>query len=184
MDAARSALQGAHYYHAGVNYVLPELGIKKGAWGLQYFESSLHQLGSRPIVFIPRWTTHPCILYQVCVTPGAGCGCCGAVVKYSLTTLMAQGLNPDKGCRQVKNPNVFEFVQNEYLSTVTFPSLLRPQGRETPFRVISLLQMTYLFSLMHFPASVIQLLQFWFAGSIHRKNRVLTASTLDTLSTC
>ncbi len=27
-------------------------------------------LGSRPTVFIPRWTTRPCILYQVCATRG------------------------------------------------------------------------------------------------------------------
>ncbi len=28
----------------------------------------LHQISSRPTAFIPRWTTHPCILYQVCAT--------------------------------------------------------------------------------------------------------------------
>ncbi len=31
----------------------------------------LHQHGPRPTVFIPRWTTHSCILYQVCATRGA-----------------------------------------------------------------------------------------------------------------
>ncbi len=44
---------------------------KKGASALWYSELSLHQLGSRPTVFIPRWTTHHCILYQVCATRGA-----------------------------------------------------------------------------------------------------------------
>ncbi len=28
-----------------------------------------------PIVLIPRWTTHPCFLYQVCATHGARIGC-------------------------------------------------------------------------------------------------------------
>ncbi len=31
----------------------------------------VHQLGSRPTFFIPCWTTHLCILYQVCATRGA-----------------------------------------------------------------------------------------------------------------
>ncbi len=44
------------------------MGIKKGASAFWYSELSLHQLGSRWTVFIPRWTTHPCILYQVCAT--------------------------------------------------------------------------------------------------------------------
>ncbi len=44
------------------------------AWGLWYSGLGLHQLGSRPTVFIPRWTTHPCILYQVCVTRGVMAG--------------------------------------------------------------------------------------------------------------
>ncbi len=70
MDVARSAPQGGHY-HADVIYLLPLLGIKKGARALWYSELSLHQLGSRPTVFIPRWTTHPRILYQVCATRGA-----------------------------------------------------------------------------------------------------------------
>ncbi len=65
MDVARSAPQGAHYYHADFLYLLPQLGIKKGAGTLCYSDLSLHQLSSRPTVFIPRWTTHPCILYQV-----------------------------------------------------------------------------------------------------------------------
>ncbi len=47
------------------------MGIKKGAIALWYSELSLHQLGSRPTVFIPQWTTHPCIIYQVCATRGA-----------------------------------------------------------------------------------------------------------------
>ncbi len=46
------------------------MGIKKGASALWYSELSLHQLGSRPTIFIPRWKTHPCILYQVCATRG------------------------------------------------------------------------------------------------------------------
>ncbi len=37
---------------------------KKGARALWYSQLSLHQL----FVFISQWTTHPCILYQVCVT--------------------------------------------------------------------------------------------------------------------
>ncbi len=77
MDVARSAPQGAHY-HADVIYLLPYLGIKMGARALWYHELSLHQLGSRPTVFIPRWTTHPCILYQVCATRGAKDCCCSA----------------------------------------------------------------------------------------------------------
>ncbi len=32
---------------------------------------SLHQLGPQPTFFMPRWTTHFCILYQVCATRGA-----------------------------------------------------------------------------------------------------------------
>ncbi len=68
MDVARSAPQGAHYL-ADVIY----LRIKKGAMAFWYSELSLHQLGFRPTVFIPRWTTHPCILYQMCATRGAGC---------------------------------------------------------------------------------------------------------------
>ncbi len=51
------------------------MGIKKGASALWHSELSLHQLGSRPTVFMPRWTTHPCILYQVCATRGANSGC-------------------------------------------------------------------------------------------------------------
>ncbi len=54
------------------------MGIKKGASALWYSELGLHQLGSRPTAFIPRWTTHPCILYQVCATRGAAC-CCRSV---------------------------------------------------------------------------------------------------------
>ncbi len=46
MDVARSAPQGAHY-HAYVIYLLPSLGIKKGARGFFYAELDLHQLGSR-----------------------------------------------------------------------------------------------------------------------------------------
>ncbi len=69
MDVARSAPQGAHY-HADVIYLLPKMGIKKGASAYWYDELSIHQLGSRPTVFIPRWTAHPCILYQVCATRG------------------------------------------------------------------------------------------------------------------
>ncbi len=69
MDDARSAPQGAHY-HADVIYLLPYLGIKKRSKALWYSELSLHQLGSRPTAFIPRWLTHPCILYQVCATHG------------------------------------------------------------------------------------------------------------------
>ncbi len=45
------------------------MGIKKGASALS--EWCLHQLGSRPTVFLPRWKAHPCILYQVCATRGA-----------------------------------------------------------------------------------------------------------------
>ncbi len=35
------------------------MGIKKGASALWYSELGLHQLGSRPTVFIPRWTNTP-----------------------------------------------------------------------------------------------------------------------------
>ncbi len=67
---ARSAPQGAHY-QAGVIYLLPYLEIKKGASALWHSDISLHQLGSLPTVFIPLWTTHPRILYQVCATRGS-----------------------------------------------------------------------------------------------------------------
>ncbi len=70
MDAVRSTPQRAHY-HADVIYLLPKMGIKKGASAYWYNELSIHQLGSRPTVFIPRWTTHSRILYQVCATRGA-----------------------------------------------------------------------------------------------------------------
>ncbi len=60
------------------------MGIKKGASALWYSELSLHQLGSRPTVFIPRWTTHPCIVYEVCATRGAWL-CCS--VRYYSTWL-------------------------------------------------------------------------------------------------
>ncbi len=67
MDVARSAPQGA-INHADVIFVLPLLGIKKGARALWHSEFNLNQLGSPPEVFIPQCTTHPCILYQVCAT--------------------------------------------------------------------------------------------------------------------
>ncbi len=35
-------------------------------WRLWYSGLGIHQLGSRPTFFIPRWTKHRCILYQVC----------------------------------------------------------------------------------------------------------------------
>ncbi len=69
MGVARSAPQGVHFYHADVIYLLPELGIKKEASALWYSDLSLHQLGSRPTVFIPQWTTHLCIRYHVDVSP-------------------------------------------------------------------------------------------------------------------
>ncbi len=47
MDVARFAPQGAHYYHADVIFLLPELGIKKGARALWYSELKLHKLGSQ-----------------------------------------------------------------------------------------------------------------------------------------
>ncbi len=37
IDVARTAPQGVHY-HTDDTYVLPKLGIKKGAWGLWYLE--------------------------------------------------------------------------------------------------------------------------------------------------
>ncbi len=55
MDVARSAPQGAHY-HADVIYLLYKMRIKKGASAYWYNELRIHQLGSRPTVFIPRWT--------------------------------------------------------------------------------------------------------------------------------
>ncbi len=42
-----------------------------GASALWHSELSLRQLGSRPTVFIPRWATHLCILYQACGIGGA-----------------------------------------------------------------------------------------------------------------
>ncbi len=70
MDVAWSAPRGAHF-HADVIYLLPLLGIKKGARALWNSEGGLHQLSSRPTIFILRWTTRPYILYQVCATRGA-----------------------------------------------------------------------------------------------------------------
>ncbi len=32
---------------------------------LAVFRLGLHQLGSQPTFYLPRWTAHPCILYQV-----------------------------------------------------------------------------------------------------------------------
>ncbi len=70
MDVARCAPTGGSLPCG--RYLLPPLtGNKEGSKGFWYSELSLHQLGSRPTVFIPRWTTHPCILYQVCATRGA-----------------------------------------------------------------------------------------------------------------
>ncbi len=46
----------------------PLTGTKKEARALRYSELSLHQH------FIPRWTTHPYILYQVCTTRGTAVG--------------------------------------------------------------------------------------------------------------
>ncbi len=57
--------------HADVIFLLPRCGIKKGVIALWHLELRLHQPGSRSTVFIPRWTTHPCILHQVCATRGA-----------------------------------------------------------------------------------------------------------------
>ncbi len=70
MDAARSPPQGAHY-HADVIYLFPKLGMKKGARALWCSKLSLHQLGTRSTVVMLQWTTHLCILYQVCATRGA-----------------------------------------------------------------------------------------------------------------
>ncbi len=67
MDVARSAPQGAHY-HADVIYLLPKMGIKKGASALWYSELSIHQLGSRPTVFCPDGQ-HTLAFYIKCVPP-------------------------------------------------------------------------------------------------------------------
>ncbi len=56
MDVALSAPQEAHY-RADVSYLL-----KQGARGLWYSGLGLHQLGSRPTFYIPRWTAHLYIL--------------------------------------------------------------------------------------------------------------------------
>ncbi len=47
------------------------MGTKKEAWGLLYSGLGIHQLGSRTTIFIPRWKTHLCILYQVRDARGA-----------------------------------------------------------------------------------------------------------------
>ncbi len=65
-----SAPQGTHY-NTDVIYLLSELRIKKGVRPLWNADLSLHQLGSRPAVFIPRWTTQRCILYKMCAACGA-----------------------------------------------------------------------------------------------------------------
>ncbi len=60
MDVAGSAPLEAHY-HMDVAYLLPKLRFKRGAWGVWHSELSQHQLGSRPAVFIPRWTARPSV---------------------------------------------------------------------------------------------------------------------------
>ncbi len=52
MDVARSEHQGAHC-HAHVIYLLPSLGVEKGAWGLWYSELGLPRLCSRSALFVP-----------------------------------------------------------------------------------------------------------------------------------
>ncbi len=69
MDVARSPPQGAHYQ---ADVIYSQLGIKMEAKALWNSELSLHQPGFPRTVFIPRWTTHLCILYQVRATCGAG----------------------------------------------------------------------------------------------------------------
>ncbi len=54
MDVARFAPLEAHY-HADVIYLLPYMGIKKGARALWYSELGLHQFGFRLTAFVPRW---------------------------------------------------------------------------------------------------------------------------------
>ncbi len=59
------------------------MGIKKGASAFWYSELGLHQLGSRPTVFIPRWTNTP--LHSI----SSVCHPCAAAV------LEATGATPD-----------------------------------------------------------------------------------------
>ncbi len=65
--------QGIHY-RVVVIYLLSKLGIKEGAGASRCSEFSLHQLGSRRVVFISPWTTHHCILNQMCATRRAAVG--------------------------------------------------------------------------------------------------------------
>ncbi len=66
MDFARSTPQGAHY-HADVIYLLPLMGIKKGASALWYSELSLRQLGSRQSLYPDG--QHTLAFYIKCVQP-------------------------------------------------------------------------------------------------------------------
>ncbi len=51
--------------------LVPLTWNKEGSKGKLWFaELRLHQLGSLSIVDIPRWTTHPCILYRDCAAHG------------------------------------------------------------------------------------------------------------------
>ncbi len=61
MGVAGSAPQGAHY-HADVTYLLPQLEIKKGAWGLWYTRSvpdqhSVYPVGQHTFAFYTTVTT-------------------------------------------------------------------------------------------------------------------------------
>ncbi len=53
MDVTRSEAYGARS-HADVIYLLPQLGIAKGAWALWYSELGIHQPDSRHALFVYR----------------------------------------------------------------------------------------------------------------------------------
>ncbi len=59
--------------------------------------------GYRPTFYLPRWTAHPSILYQVCDDRGAPCSSYGRVVSknYKLTGQWADFLTARIGCLRV-----------------------------------------------------------------------------------
>ncbi len=72
MDIARSSPQGAHY-HVNVIYLFPLIGNKEGSKELMVLRVLPTTTLSRLTVFIPRWTAHHYIVYQVCAAQVA-CG--------------------------------------------------------------------------------------------------------------
>ncbi len=126
MDVTRSAPQGGSLLPCG-RYLL---GIMKGWRALWYSEVDLHQLGSRPTVFIPRWTTHPCILYQVCATRGAVCCCCFVLwmaKKVLFSLAQHRKASPNGRSPQKKSKKKIQFVTRRRRVCTFFRAFQRPR---------------------------------------------------------